>query len=60
MVSKEAVGQGHFRVIKYNRANYIALTVPYSAGLVSFVNMGHERDNILSHSLFTIHKMAIA
>ena len=37
MGSKEAVGQGHFRVPKYNRANHIALNVPYTTGLVSFV-----------------------
>ena len=43
VVSKEPVGQGHLRVTEYKRANYT----------------GHKRDNILSHSLFTICKMVI-
>ena len=37
MVSKEAVGQGHFCVTKYNRAKFIAFNVPYSTGLLSIV-----------------------
>ena len=54
VVSKEPVGKGKFRVTKYNRANYIALNLAYATGFISYV---HERDHILSHSLFTIHKM---
>ena len=34
VVLKEAEGQGHFRVTRYIRTNYIALNLPYSTGLV--------------------------
>ena len=55
MVSKEAVGQVHFRVTKYNRADYIALNLPYSTGVVSFVTVWvTERNHILSLSLLII------
>ena len=60
MVSKEAVGQGHFRVTKYDRANYIALNLPYATGLATFVPIWVKKVHILSHSLFTIRKMGIA
>ena len=30
-------GEVHFRVTKYYRAVYIALNMPYSTGLISFV-----------------------
>ena len=61
MISKEVVGQGHFRVTKYKKANYIALNLPYYYRF-SFVcsSMGHKRDHILSHCLFTIHKMGVS
>ena len=57
VVSMEAVGQGHFRVIKYNRAEYIALNLPYLTSIISFEMIwAAERDHILSHSLLTIRK----
>ena len=37
VVSKQAVGQGDFRATEYHTANYIALNLPYSIGLVSLV-----------------------
>ena len=55
MVSKEAAVQVHFRVTKNNRADYLALKMPYSTGLISFVIIWvTERDDISSHSLVTI------
>ena len=37
VVSKNAVRQVHFCVIKFNRADYIVLNLPFSADLVSYV-----------------------
>ena len=36
VVSKELLGQGYFRVLTYNRANHIALNLPYATRLFSF------------------------
>ena len=61
MVSKEPVGQGNFRVTKYNRANYTALNLPYNNRFSFFCSsVGHKRDHILSRSLFTNRKILIA
>ena len=60
MVSKEAAVQVHFRVTKNNRADYLALKMPYSTGLISFVIIWvTERDHVLNNSLLTICKMVI-
>ena len=60
MVSKEAEVQGHVRVTKYTRTNYIALNLPYYYRFSFFCSSkGHKRDHILSHFLFTIRKMEI-
>ena len=60
VVSKQTLGQGHFHVTKYNRAGCIALNLPYSGGLVSFVMiLATERDHILIHSLLTIRRTGI-
>ena len=55
MASQGAVGQGYFRVTKYDRANYIALNLSYSTGFFCD-NMGQEREHILSHSLLQFAK----
>ena len=58
MVAKEAVGQVHFDVTKYSRADYIALNLHYSTGSVSFVIIWvTESNHILSHSLLAIPKI---
>ena len=60
MVCKEAVVQVHFCIIKYYRADCIALNLPFSTSLVCFaMKCVTERDHILSDSLLTVRMMGI-
>ena len=53
------MGQGHFRVTKYNRAHYIAWNLLYSTSLVSFVIVWVKKGTTYWVTLLTICKTGI-